>query len=348
MAPEDRRSLEDSATRWLDRHYGFACRARLMEDHGGRASPHWLDFAAMGWLALPLPETAGGLGGDVADLAPLMRAFGRALVVEPFLPTILLGAALLAQAGDARAAQAADGALQLAAAVEEEGRAARTDDGGWRLDGCWPCVPNGDAAGLVLIAARAETTALFAVPPGTPGLLATGYRCQDGHRAAEIRLDGCVLPPASRLGVDADALDRVTQRAVAALLQEAVGAMEAAIARSIAHLKARRQFGRALADFQVLRHRVVDMWIAAEEARSMADYAAEASAWTDAWARGRAVSAAKARVSQAGRFVGQQAIHLHGAIGLAEEHPIGHYAKRLEAIGTLFGDAEHHLGKLTG
>jgi alkylation response protein AidB-like acyl-CoA dehydrogenase len=333
------RLIGESAAGWLRRHHDFAARQRLVAAHHGRPSDMWAEFAAMGWLALPLPERVGGFG---ADPAPLMREFGAALVVEPYVATVLLGGALLAELGqDAMAAAAAEGRAQLALAHEPEGEAvARRDGAGWVIEGVWPAVLNGDTAETLLVVADGE---VFAVPRGTPGMTAEGWRGFDGHRAARITLHACALPAAASLGPAEPALSRVLARAMAALLAEAVGAMEAAVALTTTHLKTRRQFGRPLAEFQVLRHRLVDMWIATEEARSMAAYAAEALGFPDAAEAARVLAAAKVHVARTGRLVGQQAIQLHGAIGLTEECAIGHYAARLEAIGAAFGDADHHL-----
>jgi alkylation response protein AidB-like acyl-CoA dehydrogenase len=350
METEEQRLLAEAAAGWLRRHYGFDRRAALLAGHDGRATPLWQEFSELGWLALPLPER---LGGFAADVAPLMQEFGRALVCEPYVATVLLGAGMLAACGDLRhdtlAVAAGEGRRQLALAFDDAAvpMTAQHADAGWRLDGGKTFVLNGDAADVLLVTAHGEDgLSLFAVPRDAAGLTATGYRCFDGHRAAEIALRDCRLPAAALVGQAGAALPplrRTVERATAGILAEALGAMEAALALTTAHLRTRRQFGRRLADFQVLRHRLVEMWMATEEARSMAHYAAEALAWPEAAARARAIAAAKQRIAVTGRFVGQQAIQLHGAIGLTAECAAGHYAARLESLAGLFGDADHHL-----
>lgn len=364
---ESQRLLADAAARYLREAYPFAERRRLVES-GESPSRHWRAFADMGWLALPFPEDLGGLGGTSADTMVLAEAFGRALVVEPYLPTVILGGRLLAALGSpaqrALVARIAAGELQLAVAWSEPdsggdwrevGTVARAGNDGYVLCGRKVLVLNAEAAEFLVVSARSsgapsgrDGASLFLVRRGTPGLAVRGYRTLDGFRAADVTLDEVALGADAllgALGAGGAALEAAIEHAIAALLAEAVGCMEAAHAMTVEYVKARVQFGRPLAELQVVRHRLADMFMALEEARSMAWHATGALAWRDAAARARAISAAKVAATERGRFVGQQAIQLHGAIGLTDEYAVGHYYKRLEAIAALFGDADLHLAR---
>jgi alkylation response protein AidB-like acyl-CoA dehydrogenase len=364
---ESQRLLADAAARYLREAYPFAERRRLV-DSGESPSRHWRAFAELGWLALPFPEELSGLGGTAADTMVLAEAFGRALVIEPYLATVLLGGRLLATLGTpaqrALVARIGAGELQLAVAwsepdsggdCREVATVARARDGGQVLSGRKILALNAEAADFLVVSARTsggqrdrDGVSLFLVRRGTPGLAIRGYRTLDGFRAADVVLDEVAVGADALLGAPgagAVALERAIEHAIAALLAEAVGCMDAAHAMTVEYAKTRVQFGRPLAELQVVRHRLADMFMALEEGRSMAWHATGALAWRDDAARARAVSAAKVAVAERGRFVGQQAIQLHGAIGLTDEYAVGHYYKRLEAIAALFGDADFHLAR---
>jgi alkylation response protein AidB-like acyl-CoA dehydrogenase len=301
----------------------------------------------------------------------VMEAFGRALVVEPYLATVVLGAGLIADSGSpAQRAlwlpQVAAGDKLLAFAHFEPAArfmsahveaTARADGKGWRLGGAKSVVLNADSADAILVSARTEGAvqdakgvSLFIVDPKTAGMTLRPYATQDAGRAAELRLADVAVGPESLLGPAGGALpaiERALDRANAALCAEALGIIDALNAATLDYLKQRRQFGQPIGRFQALQHRMADMTVKATEARSMAIVAALAMRQADANERMRMVSAAKALVGQCARFVGQQAIQLHGAIGVTDELIVSHWFKRLAMINATFGDADFHLGRFS-
>jgi pimeloyl-CoA dehydrogenase small subunit len=367
---EDQRMMAASLERLLAQHYGFHRRRAYGETAEGWSRDLWRRYAELGLLALPFAEEHGGLDGTAVETMIAMEAFGRALIREPFLPTVILGGGLLRHGtNDALrrhyVPRIAAGELTLALAHQERqarydlsdiATTARRDGASWVLDGEKSIVFNGAAADRVIVSARTggdrraqDGIALFLVDPQTRGVSRHGYATQDGLRAAEIRLDGVVVGPDAALGEpgnDFPLLRRVADEAVAALCAEAVGAMDALHTLTVDYLKQRRQFGRPLGDFQVLQHRAVDMLIMLEQARSMAYFATMMAGEDDAVARGKAVSAAKVQIGRAARFIGEQAVQLHGGIGMTMEYKGGHYFKRLAMIDVTFGDADHHLRQL--
>jgi len=322
-------------------------------------------------LGIGIREDDGGLGGDAFDTMVVMEALGRALVVEPYLSTVVLGAGIVSDAGDdaQRAAWlpaiAAGEKLLAFAHVEAaaryeasyvETRAARAVKG-WKLDGAKAVVLNGDSADALIVSARTRGNAsdrdgisLFLVDPKARGVSLRAYPTQDAGRAAEVRLEGVEIGDDMRLGAEGAALaviERALDRANAALCAEAIGIVEALNEATLEYLKTRKQFGQPIGRFQALQHRMAEMTIKAVEARSMAILAASAMSGTDANERARRVASAKAFVGQAARFVGQQAIQLHGAIGMTDELVVSHWFKRLAMIDMTFGDADHHLGRVS-
>lgn len=365
---DEQRLLQDSVERFVRDEYGFEQRKAVVAEADGFSRRHWATFAELGWLALPFAEADGGLGGGGADVAVLMEAFGRGLVVEPYLSTVILGGGLVAALaeGGRRAAllePLLEGRLQLAIAyAERQARydlsdiattARRQEAGGYVLDGQKSVVLNAPAADKLIVAARTaggrrdrDGISLFLVDRSAPGLGLRDYPTLDGRRAAEVALAGVAVPAEALLGPEGDALpaiEAVADRAVAALCAEAVGCIDHLLAATVEYTRTRVQFGQPIARFQVLKHRMADMAVCLEQARSMAAYAAQHWDAADPQARARAVSAAKAKVGQAARFVAQQAVQLHGAMGVTEEMNVGHYMKRLMAIEVAFGSTDHHL-----
>jgi alkylation response protein AidB-like acyl-CoA dehydrogenase len=291
-----------------------------------------------------------------------MEAFGRGLVSEPYLSTVVIGASLIAECGTEAQKQAllpdiADGSLILAFAhSERQARfdladvrttAKRTPDG-WRLDGHKTAVLDGSAAGQIIVSARADDAngklCLFLVPQGTRGLTLRDFPRLGGGRACNFELRDVQLPADALLGDGRDALpaiEAVIDRAMAALGAEAVGIMQTLLDQTLEYTKIRKQFGRPLSANQVIRHRLADMAMQCDEARSMALRAA-LMADAEPVARSRAASGAKAKIGKCARFVAEQSVQLHGAMGVTEELDIGSYFKRLLAFDTLFGGSAHH------
>lgn len=364
---EDQQLLADSAERFLSDTYGFDARRSIMQSEAGWSRDLWRSFAELGWLALPLPEAHGGLGGSTDDLAVLMEAFGRHLVVEPYIATVVLGAEIVAQAGseDQKAAvlpAVASGDLLLALAHGEPtsrfdlARVAATatrDGAGWRLSGHKAVALHADAADRLIVSARTSGSGadrdgitLFLVDADASGVTRRPYPTVDGLRAAEVMFDDAAIPDDAVLGQVGGGLpviERVVDRALVALSAEAVGAMDMTVRLTTEYLKTREQFGRPLASFQVLQHRLVEMLRAKEFAYALCHRAAGAMDTTDGAERARAAAAIKSETGKAGKLIGQEAIQLHGGMGMTDEMAVGHYFKRLTMIDMQFGNAGYHL-----
>jgi alkylation response protein AidB-like acyl-CoA dehydrogenase len=362
---DEQRLLRESVDRFIAETYTADHRRRAANEPAGFSPAIWKQFAELGWLALPIDEAHGGLGAGAVETGIVMEAFGRGLVSEPYLSTVVIGAALVAACGtDAQKGailpRVADGSLFLALAHSE--RAARFDLGrvettaakmpdGWRLDGQKIAVLDGNAAGQIIVSARVANNngasgklCLFLVPGDTPGLARRDYARLGGGRACNLDLAGVRLPADALLGDGSDALaaiEAVVDRAMAALGSEAVGIMQTLLDTTLEYTKIRKQFGRPLSANQVIRHRLADMAMQTDEARSMA---LRAALMVDAEpvARSRAASGAKAKIGKCARFVAEQSVQLHGAMGVTEELDIGSYFKRLLAFDTLFGGSAHH------
>jgi pimeloyl-CoA dehydrogenase small subunit len=330
----------------------------------------WSQYADMGLLGLPFEERYGGSGGGAVETMIVMEAFGRGLILEPYLATVVLGGGLVRLAGDEaqRAAilpKIADGSLLLAFAHSEaQSRydladvacTARRGADGWILDGSKSFVAHGDRADKLIISARIggdrrsrEGITLFLVDAQAGGVACRGYPTQDGLRAAEIQLSGVKVRSNDVLGDPGRAaavIERVVDGALAAIAAEAVGAMSAAHEITMDYLKTRKQFGVAIGSFQALQHRAVDLLVNLEQARSMALFATMMVDEPDPVERAKAISAATVQIRRSGKFIGQQAIQLHGGIGMTLEYRIGHYFKRFTAMESTFGDTDHHLAAL--
>ena len=364
---DDQRLLKESVDRLIADRYGFEQRRAFMKEDGGWSRAMWAQFAELGLLGLPFAEEHGGFGGGPVDSMIVAEAFGRGLVLEPYLATVVLGGGLIRRAGDP-ALQAellpriAGGELLLAFAhVERQSRyelhnvttIARKDGARWRLEGEKGVVLHGDCAHKLLVTARTEGgtrdrsgIGLFLVDVPGEGVSVRGYPTQDGLRAAEISLAGATGLP---LGDPAGALphvERVVDEALAFLAAESVGVMAAMHASTVDYMKQRKQFGRAIGEFQALQHRAVDMYVMLEQARSMALLATMMAGEDDSVERHRAVAAAKVQIGRSGRKIGQEAVQLHGGIGVTMEYMVGHYFKRMSMIELLFGDADTHLAQL--
>jgi alkylation response protein AidB-like acyl-CoA dehydrogenase len=360
----DRDMLRDSLGRLLAEHYDFAARRRILASPQGWSTAVWARHAELGLTAIGLPAAQGGIGG-AAEMLVVMQEFGRVLALEPLLASTILGGTALARAGTpaqcaALLPRVAEGSLRLALAHGEAAArhdpawvetAARPSAAGWRLHGRKHAVLHGDSAQLLLVSARIAGAAgdtdgigLFLVAPDSPGLRRRGFCLQDGTRIADIELSEV---PAELLAADAwSAIEAAQQAGLAALLAACVGAIDAALALTVAYLKTRQQFGRPIGANQALQHRAADMLVAAEEARSMAMLATASLAEADAARRAADLSRARVVVARSARFIGQQAVQLHGGIGMTEEYAVGHYLRFLTVAAQLFGDAEWHLARL--
>ena len=362
---DEQRLLRESADRFVNETYNADHRRKSANEPLGFSPAIWKQFADLGWLALPISEDFDGLGGGAIEIGILMEAFGRGLVSEPYLSTVVIGAALVAECGSDAQKQAilpkiADGSLILAFAHSE--RAARFDLGkvetiatktsdGWRLNGHKTAVLDGHAAGQIIVSARVANNngssgrlCLFLVPASTPSVARREYARLGGGRACNLDLDNVQLPTDALLGDGSDALpaiEAVVDRAMAALGAEAVGIMQTLLDTTLEYTKIRKQFGRPLSANQVIRHRLADMAMQCDEARSMALRAA-LMVGAEPVARSRAASGAKAKIGKCARFVAEQSVQLHGAMGVTEELDIGLYFKRLLAFDTLFGGSAHH------
>lgn len=347
----------ESIQRWAARDYDFAARQAIIASPAGVSPAAWTALAELGTLALPVPGVQGGFDGTARDLHVVMRELGRALVVEPYLATVMGAECVkLGARHDSHAAlleRLGTGGLKLACAWGEAqsrydmraiATAARPDGAGYVLDGAKTAVIHGrEADALIVSALGPGGIGLFVVPASTPGVNVTAYRTLDGLRAADIRFTQVALGADALLDGGWDTLDAVLDYGAALLCAEAVGAMEALFAATLDYLKTRQQFGAALGKFQALQHRMADMYIHLEQARSMALLAAVKYAEGDAAERRRVVSAAKYRVGAAARFIGQQAVQLHGGMGVTNELPAAHYFKRLTMIDLSLGNSDHHL-----
>jgi alkylation response protein AidB-like acyl-CoA dehydrogenase len=362
---DEQRLLRESVDRFIAGSYDADHRRRSAGDPLGFSPAIWKQFAELGWLALPIAEEYGGLGAGPVETGILMEAFGRGLVAEPYLATVVISAALIAECGCEAQKQAilpkiADGTRVLAFAHSE--RAARYDlahvetiakqiSAGWQLNGHKTTVLDGNAAGQIIVSARVVDAngtpgklSLFLVPAGTSGLSVRDYPRLGGGRACNLDLRDVHLGADARLGDGSDALPKieaVVDRALAALGSEAVGIMQIMFELTLEYTKVREQFGRPLSANQVIRHRLADMAMQCDEARSIALRAA-LMADAEPVERGRAASGAKAKIGKCARFVAEQAVQLHGAMGVTEELDIGSYFKRLLAFDTMFGGSAHH------
>ena len=362
---EDQRLLKDSVDRLVAGQYQFEQRKKYATEPAGYSAAMWNQITELGLLGLPFEETLGGFGGGAVETAIVMDAFGRGLVLEPFFATVILGGGLLRRAASASvlgalAPKVAAGKLKLAFAhVERHSRydladvttTAKKDGGNYILDGAKSVVIHGDTADRIFVTARLtgdrrsrDGVGLFLVDPATPGVTRRGYPTQDGQRAAEVTLTNARVSAADLLSGDAlPVIEHVIDEAIAALCAEAVGAMQSMHDLTLEYLKTRKQFGRAIGSFQVLQHRSVDMLVAIEQARSMAMFAAVMASEENPKERRKAISAAKVQIGRSARLVGQEAIQLHGGIGMTNEYAVGHYFKRVTMIDQLYGDADTHL-----
>ncbi|HYI27849.1 MAG TPA: pimeloyl-CoA dehydrogenase small subunit, partial [Bradyrhizobium sp.] len=331
----------------------------------------WGKLAEQGLLGLPFSEDDGGFGAGAVETMIVMEALGKALLLEPYLATVVIGGGFLRRGGSAEQKAAhipgiIDGSKTLAfAQLEKSSRydlqdvstTAKKKGDGWIIDGEKFVVLNGENADAFIVTARtkggqrdANGIGVFLVPANATGIAKKGYPTQDGLHAADVTFTGVEVGADAAIGDPENGLaliERVVDDARIALCAEAVGAMDESLKTTVEYLKTRTQFGVPIGSFQTLQHRAADMFVAVEQARSMSMFATMASDFDDARERATAVAAAKVQIGKSAKFVGQQAIQLHGGIGMTQEAKIGHYFKRLTMIENTFGDTDYHLRRVT-
>jgi alkylation response protein AidB-like acyl-CoA dehydrogenase len=354
---EEQQLLADSVRRFVAQDYGFEARRKVVASPEGYSAPVWATIADLGLLGLPFPSDAGGFGGGAVDLMSAMEAFGEALVVEPYLSTVM-AAQFVARAGSAELKErilpaVIEGKLKMAfAQTEHDARYdlshvnAKAD--GTAISGEKLAVMHAPPADMLVVSARSSSgIGLYLVDARASGITMRPYQTLDEMPAADVTFKST---PATRIG-EGDALpliEEVVDFATALVCAEAVGAMKYANDATLEYLKTRKQFGVPIGAFQVLQHRMVDMVISYEQARSMASLAcAKVDSERDAAERKRIVSAAKIKIADASRHVSQESVQLHGGMGMSEELKISHTFRRLTAIARQFGDADHHLARFS-
>ncbi len=365
---DEQQQLADSVRKYLANEYDFDKRKAILNSASGCSDAVWAAFAEMGLTAIGLPEADGGFGGGAVDLMAVMEACGEALVVEPLLDNVGLAGRLVARVGSAAQRAALlpgliDGSARLAFAGNEPGAryslapvgtSARADGGGWVLNGEKCVVIGASSASRLIVSARTggepgatDGVSLFIVDPKAAGVTLNPSRTVDGLRTADVTFSNVVLAHDTLLGEAGGALPQIEEAvdfATALQCADAIGAMKSANEATLDYLKQRKQFGVPIASFQVLQHRMVEMYICTEQARSMAILAAaKIDTATHPVERQRAVSAAKIKVADAARQVSQESVQLHGGMGMTEELKVSHTFRRLTMIAQRFGDADHHL-----
>lgn len=367
---EEQQMLQDSIARFVNNDYDFDSRAKIIKSETGYSTEHWALFAELGWLMVPFSEEDGGLGGSATDLMVVMEEFGKGIIIEPVLATAVIGGGLIANAGNAEQKetllpQIMDGSLQLAFAyaetnsrysLENVASTATKTENGYVLNGHKAVVLNAPAANKIIVSARTygnvsdkSGISLFIVDTDTDGLSVQSYRTQDGGRAAEVKLTDVVVSNEQLLGTEGEAfnvIESILDRATLAVCAEAIGAMEVSIAKTVEYTKTRVQFGVPIAKFQALQHRMADMFIEQQQAKSIVLMAAMKLDQEDS-AASKAVAAMKSLVGRASRKVGQEAIQIHGGIGVTDELDVGHYFKRLTMIELMFGNSDYQTQRFS-
>lgn len=363
---EDRRMLADSLNRFISEQYGFETRDRIAKSPEGFSAELWGRFAELGIVGALFDEAHGGFGGDGFDIAVVFESLGRGLVIEPFLDTLIVGQAIARSGNEQQRtllAELIDGSRIVALAHDEPGshyetsrvssRAERNADG-WILSGAKAVVQHGERADVLLVSARTSDDdsaengiSLFLVPRDTPGITVRSYRKIDGGRAAEVVLDSVRVNADALLGEVGQGyatLEYGIGYGVLALCAEALGAMDVAKDYTLDYLRTRKQFGVPIGSFQALQHRMADLLLEIEQARSAVINAAAALGAAHL-TRERALSAAKYSIGRIGALVAEESVQLHGGIGMTWELPLAHYAKRLVMIDHQLGDEDHHLAR---
>ena len=364
---DEQRQLHEAVERYLGEQYGFDRFQSIKRSAAGWDAGIWRGLADLGVLAITVPAAQGGLGFGPLETLAMMGDCGRSLLLEPLLGSAIIATAALrgfageAPAADLLAALATGEKIAVLAHFESDARfetqwvstRARRVGESYRLDGHKGVVMHAGAADTLLVSARtageagdAQGVSLFLVPCCTPGLSLDEYPTVDGRRAADVYLTGVELPLTGRLGGEGTAfaaIESALHEGLAALCADAVGVMQALLDATIEYVRMRQQFGQPIGRFQALQHRIADMLVHLEQARSMSYLAALRCTAEDVRERRRALSAAKAVIGQACRFIGQQSVQLHGGMGMTDELKVSHWFKRLTAAQLMFGDSDTHL-----
>lgn len=364
---EDRRMLADTLNRFVSEQYGIEQRNQLAYGQEGHSPALYAQFAELGTIGALFPEDAGGFGGAGFDISVVFEALGRGLVAEPLLDALIVGQALIAAGSESQKAKLQDiiaGDLICALAHDEPGShyelnnvstTATQTASGWVLNGTKGVVALGEKADLLLVSARtggsqldASGISLFLVDGSAAGLSKRGYQRFEGGRAADITLSNVQVPADALVGAQGKGyavLEHISGYALLALASESLGVMDVAKQHTLEYLQTRKQFGVAIGTFQALQHRMADVLLEIEQARSAVINAASAVDTVQGVAKEKALSAAKYTVGYVGTKVAQESIQLHGGIGMTWELPLAHYAKRLVMIDHQFGDEDHHLAR---
>jgi len=367
---EEQSLIQDQVDQFVQKEYDWETRQALSNSDLGFGIDNWKKFAELGWLGISVSEDNGGYGGTAIESMLIMEAFGKGLVVEPFLETVIMSASLIDDHGSDQQKSsvlepAIAGEMQLALAyAEPQSRfnlsdlvtEAKLDGDNYILNGYKSVVMNGPSANKFIISARTSGTqldesgiSLFLIDADSTGLDKTDYKTVDGRRASDLSIENVSVPKDNLIGQQDkgfEILDSAIDKAILAISAEAVGAMEVLYKTTVEYTKTREQFGTAIGKFQVLQHRMVDMFMEYEQCKSLL-YMATMKHEEGSPDAKKAISGLKYQVGKAGKFIGQQAVQLHGGMGVTDELNVGHYFKRLTTVGTIFGNTDYHLKKYT-
>jgi alkylation response protein AidB-like acyl-CoA dehydrogenase len=367
---EEQSLIQDQVNQFVQKEYDWETRQSLSNSELGFGEDNWKKFAELGWLGISVSEDSGGFGGSAIESMLIMEAFGKGLVVEPFLETVIMAGGLIDDHGSDQQKSsflepAIAGEMHLALAyAEPQSRfnlsdvvtEAKADEDNFIINGYKSVVMNGPSADQIIVSARTSGTqldengiSLFIIDANASGLDKTNYKTVDGRRASDLTFENVSVSKENLIG-DQDKgfeiLDSAIDKAILAISAEAVGAMEVLYKTTVEYTKTREQFGTAIGKFQVLQHRMVDMFMEYEQCKSLL-YMATMRHEEKAEDAKKAISGLKYQVGKAGKFIGQQAVQLHGGMGVTDELNVGHYFKRLTTVGTIFGNTDYHLKKYT-
>tara|TARA_B100000214_G_scaffold169569_1_gene121876 strand:- start:45 stop:1172 length:1128 start_codon:yes stop_codon:yes gene_type:complete len=367
---EEQSLIQDQVDQFVQKEYDWETRQSLSNSELGFGEDNWKKFAELGWLGISVSEDSGGFGGSAIESMLIMEAFGKGLVVEPFLETVIMAGGLIDDHGSDQQKSsflepAIAGEMHLALAyAEPQSRfnlsdvvtEAKADGDNFIINGYKSVVMNGPSADQIIVSARTSGTqldengiSLFIIDANASGLDKTNYKTVDGKRASDLTFENVSVSKENLIG-DQDKgfeiLDSAIDKAILAISAEAVGAMEVLYKTTVEYTKTREQFGTAIGKFQVLQHRMVDMFMEYEQCKSLL-YMATMKYEEKAEDAKKAISGLKYQVGKAGKFIGQQAVQLHGGMGVTDELNVGHYFKRLTTVGTIFGNTDYHLKKYT-
>ena len=365
---EEQSLIQDQVDQFVQKEYDWETRQSLSNSELGFGEDNWKKFAELGWLGISVSEDSGGFGGSAIESMLIMEAFGKGLVVEPFLETVIMAGGLIDDHGSDQQKSsflepAIAGEMHLALAyAEPQSRFnlsdvvtdAKADGDNFIINGYKSVVMNGPSADQIIVSARTSGTqldgngiSLFIIDANASGLDKTNYKTVDGRRASDLTFENVSVSKENLIG-DQDKgfeiLDSAIDKAILAISAEAVGAMEVLYKTTVEYTKTREQFGTAIGKFQVLQHRMVDMFMEYEQCKSLL-YMATMKHEEKAEDAKKAISGLKYQVGKAGKFIGQQAVQLHGGMGVTDELNVGHYFKRLTTVGTIFGNTDYHLKK---